>query len=143
MSEKALGNRIKAIERAAGQHAVVKMRLFARVLCLEGFEDLAHAANDALQVTRRRKSEMDVLGVQVLKDKSALQTPPPLPPSKKNNHEQAACGKQLQGRVCSLTPLGCCPFSSLSHTHTLQRLIAKLGDPGGDEEEEAAKEENE
>jgi hypothetical protein len=69
MSEKALGNRIKAIERAAGQHAVVKMRLFARVLCLEGFEDLAHAANDALQVTRRRKSEMDVLGVQVLKDK--------------------------------------------------------------------------
>ena len=35
MSEKALANRIKVIERAKGQHAVIKMRLFARVLFLE------------------------------------------------------------------------------------------------------------
>ena len=34
MDEPALGRRIAAIERAKGQHAVVKMRLFARVLCL-------------------------------------------------------------------------------------------------------------
>ena len=56
MSEKALAMRIKAIERgffcfnctdlahcdhffaAKGQFAVIKMRLFARVLCLEGME---------------------------------------------------------------------------------------------------------
>lgn len=50
MSESALANRVKAIERAAGQHAVVKMRLFARVLCLEGLDDLAHDASEALQV---------------------------------------------------------------------------------------------
>jgi hypothetical protein len=50
MRENALANRIKAIERAAGQHAVVKMRLFARVLCLESLDDLAHDANEALQV---------------------------------------------------------------------------------------------
>jgi hypothetical protein len=37
----ALANRIKTIERACGQHAVVKMRLFARVLCLEGYDELS------------------------------------------------------------------------------------------------------
>ena len=35
MSESALAGRIKAIERAKGKHAVIKMRLFARVLFLE------------------------------------------------------------------------------------------------------------
>ena len=35
MSDSGLAARIKAIERAKGQHAVVKMRLFARVLFLE------------------------------------------------------------------------------------------------------------
>jgi hypothetical protein len=49
MSEAALGKRVKAIERAAGKHAVVKMRLFARVLCLEGYEELAADATDALK----------------------------------------------------------------------------------------------
>ena len=33
--------RIKAIERACGQHAVAKMKLFATILALEGYVDLA------------------------------------------------------------------------------------------------------
>mmetsp|Transcript_12919 Transcript_12919/g.15434 ORF Transcript_12919/g.15434 Transcript_12919/m.15434 type:complete len:278 (-) Transcript_12919:190-1023(-) len=49
MNEAGLGRRIKAIERAAGQHAVVKMRLFARVLCLEGYDDLAFDASASLE----------------------------------------------------------------------------------------------
>lgn len=48
MSDPALANRIKAIERAKGKHAVVKMRLFARVLFLEGNEGLADDAAAAL-----------------------------------------------------------------------------------------------
>ena len=48
MSDPALANRIKAIERAKGKHAVVKMRLFARVLFLEGSEGLADDAAAAL-----------------------------------------------------------------------------------------------
>lgn len=48
MSEARLITRIKVIERAAGQHAVVKMRLFARVLCLEGYDDIAASATEAL-----------------------------------------------------------------------------------------------
>ena len=34
---------------ACGQYAVVKMKLFARVLCLEGFDQLATDATDAYQ----------------------------------------------------------------------------------------------
>jgi hypothetical protein len=49
MSDKALRNRIVAMERAKGKHAVTKMRLFARVLCLEGLEDIAEEAKDALE----------------------------------------------------------------------------------------------
>jgi len=49
MSEKALHGRVKAIERAKGKHAVTKMRLFARVAFLEGYEEVAAAATDALQ----------------------------------------------------------------------------------------------
>ena len=49
MSEKALGSRIRVIEKCKGQHAVLKMRLFARVLCLEGYEELAWEATEALQ----------------------------------------------------------------------------------------------
>ncbi len=41
MSEAALARRIKAIERAKGQFAVVKMKLFAQVLLLEGYDELA------------------------------------------------------------------------------------------------------
>jgi len=49
MSEKKLDQRIRTIERAKGQHAVIKMRLFARVLCLEGYEDLAAEATESLK----------------------------------------------------------------------------------------------
>ena len=49
MSEPALKNRVKAIERAKGKHAVVKMRLFARVLFLEGVEEVMEDAAAALE----------------------------------------------------------------------------------------------
>ena len=48
MNEAALARRATAIERACGRHAVVKMRLFARVLCLEGYDELAEEATAAL-----------------------------------------------------------------------------------------------
>ena len=32
-----------------GQHAVIKMRLFARVLCLEGYDELAAEATESLK----------------------------------------------------------------------------------------------
>ena len=49
MDEAGLARRIKAIERAKGKHAVVKMRLFARVLFLEGYEALADDAAESLE----------------------------------------------------------------------------------------------
>ncbi|KAG8468992.1 hypothetical protein KFE25_007510 [Diacronema lutheri] len=49
MSEAQLSRRMNAIERACGQHAVVKMRLFASVLALEGYAHLAEEANAAHQ----------------------------------------------------------------------------------------------
>mmetsp|Transcript_26358 Transcript_26358/g.48099 ORF Transcript_26358/g.48099 Transcript_26358/m.48099 type:complete len:249 (-) Transcript_26358:223-969(-) len=48
MAENALFNRVKAIERAKGKHAVTKMRLFARVLCLEGLDEVAEEATFSL-----------------------------------------------------------------------------------------------
>ena len=48
MSEKRLHTRVKVIERAAGQYAVLKMRMFAEVLVLEGMEDIAKEAEEAL-----------------------------------------------------------------------------------------------
>jgi hypothetical protein len=48
MSPKALANRIKAIERAAGMYAVVKMRMFAECLLIEGYEELSDLAQEAL-----------------------------------------------------------------------------------------------
>uniref|UniRef100_A0A7S0QB74 Uncharacterized protein n=1 Tax=Coccolithus braarudii TaxID=221442 RepID=A0A7S0QB74_9EUKA len=47
MSERALANRTKAIERACGQHAVAKMKLFATILALEGYVELAEDASSA------------------------------------------------------------------------------------------------
>lgn len=47
MSEPQLARRVGAIERACGQHAVVKMRLFASVLALEGYAQLAEEATAA------------------------------------------------------------------------------------------------
>ena len=49
MSPAALARRINTIEKACGKYAVVKMRLFARVLCLEGHEDLSSDATAAFQ----------------------------------------------------------------------------------------------
>ena len=49
MSPKALSNRIKAIERAAGMYAIVKMRMFAECLLIEGYDDLSNLAQEALK----------------------------------------------------------------------------------------------
>jgi hypothetical protein len=49
MTEKALANRVKAIERAAGKHCVVKMAIFKSCLQDEGMWDLAKLASDALE----------------------------------------------------------------------------------------------
>jgi hypothetical protein len=49
MTEKALANRVKAIERAAGKHCVVKMAIFKSCLQDEGKWDLAALARDALE----------------------------------------------------------------------------------------------
>jgi hypothetical protein len=48
MTDKKLKTRIKVIERAQGQYAVLKMRMFAEVLVLEGQEVLAKEAEQAL-----------------------------------------------------------------------------------------------
>jgi hypothetical protein len=49
MTEKGLMNRIKAIERAAGKHCVVKMAIFKSCLQDEDRWDLAHLASEALE----------------------------------------------------------------------------------------------
>ncbi|KAK3283837.1 hypothetical protein CYMTET_8482 [Cymbomonas tetramitiformis] len=49
MSEAALRRRVTTIERACGKFAVTKMRLFARVLCLEGYQEVAEEATEALE----------------------------------------------------------------------------------------------
>jgi len=49
MSEKALANRVKAIERSAGKHCVVKMAIFKSTLQDEGLWDIAELAADALE----------------------------------------------------------------------------------------------
>mmetsp|Transcript_19196 Transcript_19196/g.38919 ORF Transcript_19196/g.38919 Transcript_19196/m.38919 type:complete len:261 (-) Transcript_19196:82-864(-) len=49
MSEKGLANRVKAIERAAGRHCVVKMAIFKSCLQDEGMWDLAELARQALE----------------------------------------------------------------------------------------------
>ena len=62
MSEPALGNRVKAIERAKGKHAVVKMKLFARVLFLEGYEELSTLATESLERLVAELGDPDVDG---------------------------------------------------------------------------------
>ena len=49
MTEKGLVNRVKAIERAAGKHCVVKMAIFKSCLQDEGMWELAEVAGDALE----------------------------------------------------------------------------------------------
>jgi len=49
MSDKGLRNRVKAIERAAGKHCVVKMALFKSCLQDEDMWDIAELATQALE----------------------------------------------------------------------------------------------
>jgi len=49
MSDKALARRISVIEKALGQHCVVKMRMFAEVLLLAHKDELAKQASEALE----------------------------------------------------------------------------------------------
>ena len=49
MTRKALANRVKAIERAAGKHCVIKMAIFKSCLQDEGMWDLAEVASSALE----------------------------------------------------------------------------------------------
>jgi hypothetical protein len=49
MTEKGLANRVKAIERSAGKHCVVKMAIFKSCLQDEGMWELAEVASDALE----------------------------------------------------------------------------------------------
>mmetsp|Transcript_22177 Transcript_22177/g.52394 ORF Transcript_22177/g.52394 Transcript_22177/m.52394 type:complete len:250 (-) Transcript_22177:920-1669(-) len=49
MTDKALANRVRAIERACGKHCVVKMAIFKSCLQDEGYWDLAGLASDALE----------------------------------------------------------------------------------------------
>ena len=57
MGEPGLANRIKAIERACGQHAVAKMKLFATILALEGYVELAEEASSAFERLREKLGE--------------------------------------------------------------------------------------
>ncbi len=49
MSEPQLLNRIKAIERAKGAYAAIKMKQFAQCLILEGFTTVAKEAEASLE----------------------------------------------------------------------------------------------
>jgi hypothetical protein len=49
MDDNALKRRVETIERAKGKHCVTKMRLFARVLYLEGKAELAGEAAESLE----------------------------------------------------------------------------------------------
>ena len=49
MSEQALMNRVKSIERSAGQNSLQKMRVFAEVLIVEGLDEVAPLAEAALE----------------------------------------------------------------------------------------------
>ena len=76
MDEAALGRRIAAIERAKGKHAVIKMRLFARVLFLEGHEWLASDAAEALErlideLGDPEADEMAIVRTEIARDAAA------------------------------------------------------------------------
>lgn len=59
MTEKGLANRVKAIERAAGKHCVVKMAIFKSCLQDEGLWDLAELAADALERLKALKPPLE------------------------------------------------------------------------------------
>ena len=58
MSEKALEARIKKIEQAHGKYALLKQRMFAEVLIIEGFDELAKLAQAS--VLRLRATSKNV-----------------------------------------------------------------------------------
>jgi hypothetical protein len=60
MTEKALYNRVRAIERAAGKHCVVKMAIFKSCLQDEGMWGLADAASKALERLKALQAPDDV-----------------------------------------------------------------------------------
>ncbi len=55
MTDKGLANRVKAIERAAGKHCVVKMAIFKSCLQDEGLWSLAELASEALERLKELK----------------------------------------------------------------------------------------
>jgi len=57
MSEKALGNRIRTIERACGKFAVVKMAVFKCCLQEKGMWELAEEAAESLERLKGGKEE--------------------------------------------------------------------------------------
>lgn len=59
MTEKGLANRVKAIERAAGKHSVIKMAIFKSCLQDEGFWDLAEMASRALERLKALKPPIE------------------------------------------------------------------------------------
>lgn len=65
MTEKALYNRVRAIERATGKHCVVKMAIFKSCLQDEGMWDIAAAASRALERLKALQPPDDREGRQV------------------------------------------------------------------------------
>lgn len=59
MTHNGLANRVKAIERAAGRHCVVKMAIFKSCLQDEGIWDLADLASEALERLKALQSPPD------------------------------------------------------------------------------------
>jgi len=60
MSEKALEARIKKIEQANGKYALLKQRMFAEVLIIEGFDELAKLAQaSVLRLRAKGKKTRD------------------------------------------------------------------------------------
>lgn len=59
MTDKALANRVKAIERAAGKHSVIKMAIFKSCLQDFGKWDLAYLANQALERLKALKAPIE------------------------------------------------------------------------------------
>ena len=55
MTDKALANRVKSIERAAGKHCVVKMAIFKSCLQDQGLWELAELASESLERLKELK----------------------------------------------------------------------------------------
>ena len=55
MSMRALESRMRKIEKANGKYAIVKMRMFAEVLLLEGYTELATKCEESLLRLQTKK----------------------------------------------------------------------------------------